>query len=253
MRWILIVEPGGRPGSENMWTDAALLRCAREGVAFLRLYRWRPACLSFGRHEPAARRYDRTRIASLGLDVVRRPTGGRAVWHDREVTYAVAGPVTLFGTLRATYHAIHETLAAALRSLGVDARLAASPARTPGPRAGACFAVPVGGEVLVDGQKLVGSAQVRDGTRFLQHGSILLANGQDLIGRVSRLPALDGAPVGTGLGALLGRDITFAEAADALAATARRRWPGAWEHADAPSRGVDDPNPFADPEWTWRR
>ncbi len=77
-----------------MATDAALLDEAdRSGRAFLRLYRWSPPCLSFGRHEPAATRYDRVAIARLGIDVVRRPTGGRAVWHEHEVTYAVAAPV----------------------------------------------------------------------------------------------------------------------------------------------------------------
>ena len=234
-----------------MWIDDALLRRAREGVAFLRLYRWDPACLSFGRHEPAGVRYDRERIAALGLDVVRRPTGGRAVWHEQEVTYAVAGPVTLFGSLRATYHAIHEMLAAALRRLGLDAGLAPAPARTPGPGAGACFATPVGGEVLVAGRKVIGSAQLRDGDRFLQHGSILLADGQDLITRVSRRAAP--APAAAGLGALLGRDITFAGTAEAVATAAECAWPGRWERAEAPCREPDDSNPFADPEWTWRR
>jgi lipoate-protein ligase A len=173
------------------------------------------------------------------------------VWHAHEVTYAVAGPVGLFGSLAATYRAIHEVLAAALRHLGLDATLADAAARAPGPGAGPCFAAPVGGEVLVGGRKVIGSAQLRDGHRFLQHGSILLADGQDLIGRVSRRPAA--APAAAGLGALLGRDITFAETADAVAAAAERAWPGRWDGEEAPHPAPDDSNPFADPEWTWRR
>lgn len=251
MDWQLIVEPDGRRGSENMWTDDALLRRAREGAAFLRLYRWTPACLSFGRHEPAARRYDRARIDAMALDVVRRPTGGRAVWHDGEVTYAVAGPVALFGSLPATYHAIHAMLAAALGRLGLEARLAPAPDGVPGPGDGACFAAPVGGEVTVGGRKVVGSAQVREGVRFLQHGSILLTDDQRMVTAVSRDAATP--PAAAGLGALLGRDITFAEAADAVAAEARRTWPGCWREAPAPARPADTPNPFDDPEWTWRR
>lgn len=251
MEWRLIIEPHGRRGSENMWIDDALLRRAQEGVAFLRLYRWSPGCLSFGRHEPATRRYDRDRIAALGLDTVRRPTGGRAVWHDGELTYAVAGPVSLFGSLPATYRAIHSVLGAALGRLGAEARLAPAPARVPGPGAGACFAAPVGGEVTVEDRKVVGSAQVRDGARFLQHGSILLADGQQVVTRVSRAP---GPPVASaGLGALLGRDITFAEAAEAVATAAQAAWPGGWHEAEAPARPADVANPFADPEWTWRR
>ncbi|MFN2326957.1 MAG: biotin/lipoate A/B protein ligase family protein, partial [Gemmatimonadales bacterium] len=82
-----------RPGWANMAIDRALLDLAAgEGAVVMRLYRWHPHCLSFGRHEPALRRYDRERIAALGLDTVRRPTGGRAVWHARELTYAVAAP-----------------------------------------------------------------------------------------------------------------------------------------------------------------
>src|SRR5947208_2060187 len=76
-RWELLVDPGGRPGAENMAIDAGLLaRADRTGSAFLRLYRFQPPCLSLGRNEPAAARYDRAAIARRGLDVVRRPSGG---------------------------------------------------------------------------------------------------------------------------------------------------------------------------------
>src|SRR5438094_4722705 len=123
--WELLVDAAGRAGAENMAIDEALLcEADQSGRAFLRLYRWSPPCLSFGRHESVTTRYDRAAIARLGLDVVRRPTGGRAVWHEHEVTYAVAAPVAAFGSLRASYRAIHERLAAALRTLGVDAKLA---------------------------------------------------------------------------------------------------------------------------------
>jgi lipoate-protein ligase A len=248
MHWSLIVEPTGRPGHEQMATDDALLRAARAGVAFLRLYRWAPPCLSFGRNEPALTRYDRDRIATLGLATVRRPTGGRAVWHDHEVTYAVAGPVGLFGSLPATYRAIHGVLAEALRALGVDAGLAPK-ATARLPDAGACFASPAGGEIIVAGRKLVGSAQVREGGAFLQHGSILLTNGQDVVAAVTR-----GAPPpvqAASLGAVLGRNVTFAEVSDAVTAAARRAWPGTWTAALPP--GLATWGRYADPAWTWRR
>jgi lipoate-protein ligase A len=142
VRWNLIVEPHGRTGAENMAQDEALLYEAdRSGAAFLRLYRWSPPCLSFGRNEPACARYDRSAIERLGLDVVRRPTGGRAVWHEHELTYAVAAPVAAFGTLRASYRAIHERLAVALRHLGTAAALAADRSASALDEAsGACFA-----------------------------------------------------------------------------------------------------------------
>jgi lipoate-protein ligase A len=106
--WHLWLDQTPRPGWANMAIDQALLdRAERQGESWLRLYRWAPHCLSFGRHEPATRRYDPDRIAELGLDTVRRPTGGRAVWHAQELTYAVAAPSARFGSLPAAYLEIH--------------------------------------------------------------------------------------------------------------------------------------------------
>src|ERR1041384_3882728 len=130
MSWTLLLDRP-RPGWENMAIDAALLDLAAgEGAAFLWLYRWEPHCLSFGRHEPALRRYGVERIRSLELDCVRRPTGGRAVWHARELTYAVAAPLAAFGGLRQAYGAIHGLLAAARseeRRVGKECRSRWSP------------------------------------------------------------------------------------------------------------------------------
>lgn len=243
--WQLLVEPAGRPGAENMAIDQALLEEAdQNGAAFLRLYGWNPACLSLGRNEPAAKRYDRELLERRGLAVVRRPTGGRAVWHEREVTYAVAAPIALFGSLRQSYCAIHERLAAALRSLGADAQLAGRPAVRPTDRQGSCFSSPVGGEVLVGGRKVIGSAQVRHGTALLQHGSILLDGSQEIVNAVSRPPsAVRGE---TTLREALGRPVTFDEVVEAIL--------GAWDAPLQPTvRPSDRPSAFADPAWTWRR
>src|SRR2546426_5884446 len=136
----LSICPSGLSGAENMAIDAGLLEQADQtGRALLRLYRFVPSCLSLGRNEPARKCYDRDAIARLGIDVVRRPTGGRAVWHEHEVTYAVAGPITAFGVdsgrgaacCAPTYRAIHRRLAAALRTLRVDAPLAPHPPPPP--------------------------------------------------------------------------------------------------------------------------
>ena len=120
--WRLLLDLDGRPGWQNMALDQALLARAGRGERWLRLYRWAPHCLSFGRHEPALRRYDRARIEARGLDAVRRPTGGRAVWHAEELTYALAAPAEPFGGLRQAYEEIHRMLLAALRRLGVSRR-----------------------------------------------------------------------------------------------------------------------------------
>ena len=247
-------------GAANMAADEALLRAARAtGATFLRLYRWAaPGCLSFGRNEPASRRFDRGAIAIKGWPVVRRPTGGRAVWHEHEVTYAVAAPVAHWGSLRASYHAIHELLADALVTLGVDARLATTVRgaghglRTDhGPHTGhgPCFALAIGGEIVVGDRKLVGSAQLRDGDAFLQHGSILLNGTQDALRQVSRAP---GPPVpSTTLHALLGRDVPFDEIASAVAQRARRAWGD--PESDAPLLPLPDAARYLSEEWTWRR
>lgn len=232
-----------------MALDQTLLDLAEQtGEGFLRLYRWEPHCLSFGRHEPALRRYDRQAIDRLGLDVVRRPTGGRAVWHARELTYAVAAPIDWFGTLAGSYRAIHAILAEAVRRLGAAAMLA--PAGRPvGVGAGACFASPAGGEVLVAGRKLIGSAQVRQGSAFLQHGSLLLEDDQSVVTRVT----LGAPPVSDEitLSEALGRILTFAAAAEAV----RDAFGAAAVLTPAPAPSADPAHlaRFRDPAWTWRR
>jgi lipoate-protein ligase A len=199
--WRLIVEAQGRSGVENMAADVALLdEAVRLGTASLRLYCWNPPTLSIGRNQQGD---------FHGVPTVRRPTGGQAVWHEHEATYAVAAPIALFGSLRKAYCEIHSRLATALRSLGVDAVIASDrPAVGPSGRPAACFAAAVGGEILHRGGKLVGSAQVRRGEAFLQHGSILLAGAQT--------SSFNG---GTTLAAVLGRGVTFGEVVDAIIRT----------------------------------
>lgn len=249
--WHLLVDAAGRPAAENMAIDEALLLAAdRTSAAYLRLYQWTPAALSFGRNEPTLRRYDRAAIERLDLPVVRRPTGGRAVWHEHEVTYAVAAPAARFGSPRQAYRAIHARLADALRALGAPAELAPDGHGDARPRgalgAGPCFAAPVGGEVTVGGRKVVGSAQVRHGAAFLQHGSILLDGSQDIIAEVSRRPGASCAA--TTLSAALGRDVSFADVVGAII----EAWGDPLASADlgrpGPSSAV-----YRDPAWTWRR
>jgi lipoyl(octanoyl) transferase len=245
--WELSLEPDGRPGAENMAVDAALLAAAaRTGRSFLRLYRFAPPCLSLGRNEPVTP-LGRTTIARMRLDVVRRPTGGRAVWHEHEVTYAVAAPIAAFGGLRQGYRAIHSRLAAALRSLGVDATLAPDRlGHRPLDGIASCFATPAGGEVLIGGRKVIGSAQVRQGCAFLQHGSILLAGSQAVVRLVSHRPVA--ACHETTLAAVLGRPVSFGEVADALIAA----WGDETTSVHAPQPPRSSVTGFSDPAWTWR-
>ncbi len=247
MEWSLLLESAGCTGPENMALDVELLHeAAATGRSYLRVYRWLPPCLSFGRNEPALTRYDRSEIARRGWDVVRRPTGGRAVWHDDEVTYAVAAPIAAFGSLRQSYCTIHQRLAAPLRAPGVPPQLAPNNGRPAELGAGACFASPVGGEVTVHGRKVVGSAQVRLGSAFLQHGSILLSGSQDVIGAVSRQPSAFGSA--TSLSEVLARPVSFDEVAEAIVASWAPELSRTVPHRPLPSAIV-----FSDPSWTWRR
>ncbi len=161
---------------------------AKEGGVTLRFYEWEPGALSFGRNQTAVRQYDADAAAAQGIDIVRRPTGGRAVFHHRELTYSVTAPAQMWGSLRDAYCRINKALAAGLQALDAPVVCAGEsvtasvsgpePSAIPSPTARACFRDPLPGEVTAEGRKLVGSAQWRDGGTLLQHGSILLVNEQ---------------------------------------------------------------------------
>jgi len=178
--WRLVMD-GARSGAVNMALDVVLLEGAASGEAppTVRFYGWAPPCLSLGRHQPAGAA-DLAFCRKEGIDVVRRPTGGRAVLHHRELTYAVTAPVdgvVLPAAVQAAYRRIAGALAAGLRELGVDAGLSEDPARGALPRpteSVPCFRAPAGGEVVAGGRKLAGSAVRLKGGAILQHGSILL-------------------------------------------------------------------------------
>ena len=251
-RWTCLIDLSGRPGPLNMSLDQAMLARAARGERWLRLYRWAPHCLSFGRHEPAARRYDRERIEALGLDVVRRPTGGRAVWHGDELTYAVALPAEELGGLRAAYLEIHRMLLDALRRLGVAAELA-EPRPAAGVDAGACFASPAGGEVLAGGRKLVGSAQLREGGGLLQHGSILLGGDQAMVRAVTHGAAP--ADLAGSVAEAAGRLVSAEQVAEAVATEAQARWGGEWRNEAAEEllgEAGEYEARFRSSQWTWR-
>ena len=171
--WRLLVD-GAASGPWNMGVDEALMASAATGRPALRFYGWLGPWLSLG----YAQRLDPARRAACeaaGVGVVRRATGGGAVLHGADLTYAVTAPETLLpGGLGATYAAVASGLVEGLRELGIAA-LRASPAAPRGTaRAFDCFAEPAGDEICVEGRKLVGSAQRRAGGALLQHGSLRL-------------------------------------------------------------------------------
>jgi len=172
-------------GAFNMALDEALMSYASDTQQWIfRVYSWTAPTLSLGRHQVARGAYDRKQIAERGIDVVRRPTGGRAILHHREVTYSAVGPVAAAGDLRESYARINRLLIAALHQLGVDAavvpvtRIQQTTPGSEGPGLLPCFHHPSSGEITHHGRKLVGSAQWRCNDAFLQHGSILVDDDQ---------------------------------------------------------------------------
>ena len=178
MKWRLLVE-GAHTGAWNMAADEALAEAVDGGrsAPVLRLYRWSPPCLSLGFSQPYEAA-DAAFCAAHGVDVVRRPTGGRAVLHHLELTYAVLAPLgrsPFTHDLQAAYRTICGALVAGLRQAGVAAELSGEPAggHIRPTEAIPCFIGPAAGEVVAAGRKLVGSAMRRVGDAILQHGSIL--------------------------------------------------------------------------------
>lgn len=178
--WRLIID-GDLPGAANMARDVAMLEAVSQGDSppTLRLYSWDPPCLTLGRHQDVEAA-DLDFCRREGIDVVRRPTGGRALLHHLELTYAVVAPTgrgPLPRGLQDTYRKICDALVGAARALGVDAVLTSGEVniQLPGPRTTTpCFEAPAGGEVVVRGRKLIGSAMRAHGSTILQHGAILL-------------------------------------------------------------------------------
>jgi lipoate-protein ligase A len=190
------------------------------------------------------------------MDVVRRPTGGRALLHDREVTYAVAAPQSAGEPLRESYARINRLLLAGLQALGVAARVARPAGRAPLPDGAPCFETPTAGELVLDGAKLVGSAQWREGGALLQHGSILVDDDQARLAELASRP-LPAVPRAATLHAALGRVPTTDEVADALFDAVR-----ALEDREAAPLEPDDAllaeaarweAHYLDDRWTWRR
>jgi lipoyl(octanoyl) transferase len=184
-----------RSGVANMALDHALLESVQAGSApILRFYRWQQPTLSFGRNQPARGLYQ----PEPDHEIVRRPTGGMAVLHHREITYALVLPAARLGGPRATYMTVNRALVAALQELGVRAAIAPASSRAQFGTVLPCFAEAAEGEVVVTGKKLVGSAQRYERRTLLQHGSVLLANDQpsgaislsDLLAELPPLPEI---------------------------------------------------------------
>ncbi len=231
--WRLLLHPIPARGAWNMAVDEAVLEAAGSGDSLptLRLYAWEPACLSLGYAQPV-RDVDLDRLHARGWDLVRRPTGGRAVLHVDELTYSVTGPLEeprLAGTVLESYNRLAAALTQALCTLGLPVQVQehAKPAgRTANP---VCFEMPSTYEITIGGKKLVGSAQARRKGGVLQHGSLPLTGDLTRILQVlvypddeSRLHAAERLLArATTVETALGRVVTWDETAEACASAFR--------------------------------
>ncbi len=253
IQWRVVNDPA-LAGPANMARDHALADRLEPGTGVLRLYEWDPPTVSFGRNEPSEEIYSVERALAEGVAYVRRPTGGRAVLHHRELTYALAFPLGTFGGLKKAYRIINRGLLAGLQTLGASVHLAANTGPSLPPDAGPCFRQPAEGEVMALGRKLIGSAQTRIGDSVLQHGSIILDGDQDLLRRLRGDDEPDPPPAT--LKSLLGAvpDLPSLRAAvrRGLAETIGGSWSEADLRSDEKMAAQELQAHYEDPGWTWR-
>jgi lipoate-protein ligase A len=191
-----VIEHKPAQGAWNMAVDEAILESVYQGVSrpTLRLYAWEPACLSLGLAQPFSE-VDTHALTANGWDLVRRPTGGRAILHTDELTYAVIAQETeprVRGGVLESYLRLSHALLESLKLLGLypeaNEKDTDNQRKTPNP---VCFEVPSNYEITVKGLKLIGSAQARRKEGILQHGAIPL--GGDLTRIITALKFADEA------------------------------------------------------------
>lgn len=188
MRWRLILDPPCS-GPENMARDDYCLASAlAAGEPILRLYGWEGAVLSVGRNQKVERQIDLAACAELGIPLVRRMTGGRGVLHGGDLTYAVAAPTAggrFAPGIMAIYKELSQVLLYFFQELGFDPQCKSYSGGERAELASAvCFSTPSAFEILIDGKKVVGSAQRLLPGGFLQHGSIPLESQHETLARI---------------------------------------------------------------------
>jgi lipoyl(octanoyl) transferase len=188
-----LIKDSARDGAFNMAIDDLFYQQRedrQETSAVLRIYRWSPPALSLGFHQRYDIACDEDFLRSRNINIVRRPTGGKAVLHHEELTYSVIASLEegyfKGDTLDESYAKIALGLKKSLEVLGLKPELEKRDKRlnvlSPSP----CFLVPTQKEILIGGKKVVGSAQKRGNSAFLQHGSIPIRLDYELLAKATR-------------------------------------------------------------------
>lgn len=192
------IDTGNGSASFNMALDEALLnwQSKREIPPVIRFYGWNPATLSIGYFQKADKEIDLESVRKQGLGFVRRPTGGRGVLHEHELTYSVIVSEShpkMPKTVTEAYRVISEGILQGFHQLGLNAYFAV-PQTTEerellkSPHSAVCFDAPSWYELVVEGRKVAGSAQTRQKGVILQHGSILLDLDEDKLFSLFKYP-----------------------------------------------------------------
>lgn len=195
-KWRLL-DTGYQNAYTNMAIDEAIsIACSKKLVPpTIRFYRWKPAAISLGYFQKINRAINIQNCLKLGLDIVRRPTGGRTVLHDQEITYSLVSPIDnplLPNNFLSCYQLIGKALRMGLNNLNIKAELTPRK-KIPSERihrekSSNCFFTLSPYEILVNGKKIVGSAQKREKGNLLQHGSILLEINAEKLSAVLQIP-----------------------------------------------------------------
>lgn len=181
MKTIYLLETGVQCGAFHMQLDQWLADCfeqigVSENAVILRLYEWSPPAISIGYHQRESE-FDLDQLKVDGIDLCRRPTGGRAVFHIEDLTYSVVMKAT--NTNAAHYAEIHRAFQIALQQLGLPASFQKQQtdfrSRYEKPESVSCFTASARYELEVGGKKILGSAQRRFSDTLLQHGSLMLS------------------------------------------------------------------------------
>jgi len=187
------LDTGFLTGYENMAIDEAIFKNCQEKKSppTIRIYGWTPPAVSLGYFQKAENAVDSEACKRRGVDVVRRLSGGRAVLHHRELTYAVIcreGTPPLGSSVLETYKTISECLIITLKGLGLHVQWVASrdkhAAAEEKDKTASCFSSPSWYEITVEGKKICGSAQKRGDGVLLQHGSLLIEYDPELLAEV---------------------------------------------------------------------
>ncbi len=186
----IIIEEKPNSASLNMAIDEALFNYVQKNkeCSILRFYRWEKPTLSIGYNQKVKETVNMNFLSINGIEIVRRITGGKAVLHDDEVTYSISSSASIMVENKSvieSFHLISSALIEGLKILGINASLSSRKYEGLYKTNLPCFSYPTGNEIVVNGRKLIGSAQKRTKNALLQHGSIPITLDVDKLGKAT--------------------------------------------------------------------